>query len=180
VRRRREQPAELQRLYREQVGAVYAFFAYAVPRATAEDLTASTFERVVRAWGSFDPARASARTWIMSIARNLLADHFRRQQHRNSISLDQHPLLLETLRDAHDPFQQTLDRDEVDGWLNGLSGRERELIALRYGADLATSDIAALVGLTTANVQQILSRTLRRVRARAAREAEPLEANRSA
>ena len=42
--------------------------------------------------------------------------------------------------------------------------RERELIALRYGADLTGPEIAELTGLSLANVQQILSRSLRRMR----------------
>jgi RNA polymerase sigma-70 factor (ECF subfamily) len=45
-----------------------------------------------------------------------------------------------------------------------LGDREREIIALRFGADLPASEIATLTGLTLANVQQILSRSLRRLR----------------
>lgn len=46
-----------------------------------------------------------------------------------------------------------------------LPEREREIIALRYGGDLTGPEIAALTGLSLANVQQILSRSLRRLRA---------------
>ena len=49
--------------------------------------------------------------------------------------------------------------------LERLGQRERELIALRYGADMTGPEIAELTGLTLANVQQILSRSLRRMRA---------------
>jgi RNA polymerase sigma-70 factor (ECF subfamily) len=45
-----------------------------------------------------------------------------------------------------------------------IGERERELIALRFGGDLGCPEIAALTGLTLANVQQILSRSLRRMR----------------
>jgi DNA-directed RNA polymerase specialized sigma subunit len=48
--------------------------------------------------------------------------------------------------------------------LSVLSGREREILALRYGADLRSPDIAAVMGLTVANVQQITSRALRSLR----------------
>ena len=46
----------------------------------------------------------------------------------------------------------------------GLNEREGQLIALRYGGDLTGPEIAELTGLTLANVQQILSRTLRKLR----------------
>jgi len=46
-----------------------------------------------------------------------------------------------------------------------LGDRDRELIALRFGGDLTGPEIAELTGLSLANVQQILSRSLRRMRA---------------
>src|SRR3954451_14861325 len=91
---------ELTRVYREHVGAVFAFFAYSLSTETAEDLTAGTFERVVRAWDSFDPRRASPRPWILAIARNLLTDHHRRQHHRLTVSTDERPALLDRLAGA--------------------------------------------------------------------------------
>ena len=154
----------LRRVYREHVDAVFAFFAYSVSRAQAEDLTASTFERVLRSYKRYDAAKASERTWILAIARNLLTDHFRRQRHRDAVSLDEHPLIVETLTSGTSATDAWLDRDEVRGWLEGLSDREREILTLRYGADLPAKDIAALVELSEANVHQILSRTLRKLR----------------
>src|SRR5919201_5167337 len=72
MRLRRDSSAELRRLYREHVDAVYAFFAYSVPRPFAEDLTSGTFERVVRSWTSYDRRLGSERPLIHTIARNLL------------------------------------------------------------------------------------------------------------
>ena len=48
--------------------------------------------------------------------------------------------------------------------LDRLDEREREILALRYGADLSGAQIAELLGLSLANVQQIASRALRRLR----------------
>ena len=160
---RRRDEAELRRLYREHVDAVYAFFAYAVSKAAAEDLTSSTFERVVRNWHRYDPQRAGERTWILAIARNALTDHHRRQRHRDALSTDEHPVLLDALQ--HDGLEQRLDRAELLSWLADLQPREQELLALRYGADLTAADIAELTGLGIANVHQIISRSLRRLRA---------------
>jgi RNA polymerase sigma factor (sigma-70 family) len=165
---RRDQE-ELRRVYQAHVSAVYAFFAYSVGRTTAEDLTSSAFERVIRSWDSFDPSKGSERTWILTICRNLLTDHHRRQQHRDATSLDEHPALLDTLVGPEDEYARRLDRDELRSWLSALSEREKEVLALRYGADLKAEDIAALTDLTTANVHQILSRTLRKLRTAADR-----------
>jgi RNA polymerase sigma-70 factor (ECF subfamily) len=161
--RRLSRDEELRRVYHEHLRAVYAFLAYSVPAATAEDLTAATFERVIRAWDRFDPAKASERTWILTIARNLLADHFRRQQHRAAVSLDEHPGLLDALK-SDDWESRRLSEDELRGWLAHLKEREQQVLALRYGADLPAEEVAELLDLSPANVHQIVSRALRRLR----------------
>ena len=142
---RRPLPAdELHRVYRDHVSAVYAFFAYSVAHHVAEDLTAATFERVVRHWGRFDPTRSSQRTWILAIARNLLTDHYRKQHHRSGPSLDVHPELAEARPGGpEDPADRQISFETVKGWLNRLTPREREILALRYGADMTTAEIAS-------------------------------------
>lgn len=151
-------------VYDEHVWQIYGFFAYRLTsRADAEDLTQLTVERALRSWGRYDASRAGVATWLMAIARNLLVDHFRgdrtsRQQH------------LDGLDDEHDTLVSEPDRPDLglepdlERALVGLSDRERELIALRFGADLNGPEIAELTGLSLANVQQILSRSLRRLR----------------
>jgi len=163
-RRRGGQEDELRRVYRTHVRAVYAALSYSVDSDTAQDLTSQTFERVIRAWERFDPSRASERTWILAIARNLLADHFRRQQHRAAASLDEHPGLLDALQGGEDWEARRLSEDELRGWLGQLKPREQQVLALRYGADLAADEVADLLELTAANVHQIASRALRRLR----------------
>ena len=54
---------------------------------------------------------------------------------------------------------------DLERALAGLAPREREIIALRFGGELTGPEIAELTGLSLANVQQILSRSLRRMRA---------------
>ena len=162
-RRARADGDELLRVYQENVRAVYAFFTYSVSHETAEDLTATTFEHVVRAWGQFNPEYSQPRTWIMAIARNLLADHFRRQSHRGAISLDEHPALAASLASSDDPAASCLSLDLIRDWLQWLQPREREVLALRFAADLPAAEIARQLGLSEANVHQISSRALRRL-----------------
>lgn len=167
--RRAADEETLARVYRENVASVFAFFAYSVDAATAEDLTASTFERVIRSWRRFDRRRGSERTWVLTIARNLLTDHFRRQKHRQAVSIDEHPRVLDAF--TSDPIRDRLDADELRSWLSLLGERERQVLALRYGADLTAADVAALLDLSADNVHQIVSRALRRLREEMGRQA---------
>jgi RNA polymerase sigma-70 factor (ECF subfamily) len=144
---------------------VYAFFAYSAPRSVAEDLTSTTFERVMRAWKSYDPEKASERTWILAIARNVLRDHFRRQRHRAGVSLDEHPEIAEALSVDDPEVERILSDDAVRAWLAPLSEREREVVTLRYAVELPAEEVAEVTGLSAANVHQIASRALRRLRA---------------
>jgi RNA polymerase sigma factor (sigma-70 family) len=149
-------------LYEGHVWGVYGFFGYRVSsRADAEDLTQLTFERALGAWGRFDPERASARTWLMSIANNLLIDHYRRDRSGSHEPVEDHLSRRELITEDEDPGLSP----EIAEALEQLGERERELIALRFGGELTGPEIADLTGLSLANVQQILSRSLRKVRA---------------
>ena len=150
--------------YDEHVWDVYGFVAYRVrSREEAEDLTQLVFERALRVWGEFDPARASAKTWLLTIARNALIDHYRRDR-----SAQQQPVegeQGEAALGASEPDERGLGpAPELAAALETLGARAREIIALRFGGDLTGAQIAELTGLTLANVQQILSRSLRSLR----------------
>ena len=148
------------RVYDEHVWRVYGFLAYRLDdRATVEDLTQATFERALRAWSRFDPRRASERTWLLSIAHNLLIDHARRDRSALTVPIDERS----TERLAG-PEERTGGSPELLEALSQLSQRERELLALRFGGDLTGAEIARITGLSLANVQQITSRSLRTLR----------------
>jgi RNA polymerase sigma-70 factor (ECF subfamily) len=147
--------------FEQHVWEVHGFFAYRLgSRVDAEDLTQATFERAFKAWARFDPDRASVRTWLMAIAHNLLIDHYRYRGTRKEVPL---PDGVDSPA-ADEEFSLGLD-PALARALEELGEREREIIALRFGGDLSGPEIAALTGLTLANVQQILSRSLRKMRA---------------
>jgi RNA polymerase sigma factor (sigma-70 family) len=150
-------------LYDDHVWDVYGFFAYRLgSRADAEDLTQLTFERALRAWHRFDPARAQPVTWLLAIARNLLIDHYRRDRSREREPAD-YESFEEALPAVAPPEPGGMD-PELAGALGQLSQRDREVLALRFGGDLTGPEIAEMLDLSLANVQQILSRALRRLR----------------
>jgi RNA polymerase sigma-70 factor (ECF subfamily) len=161
---RSDRDEELRRVYRIHVRRVYAFFAYSVGSSQAEDLTSQTFERVVGSWERFDATKAGERTWILAIARNLLIDHYRREGARPTRSLDDEPALLERLVATADRMNSLIDAQSLAQWLNALNERDRTVLALRFAADLTTEEIATELELTTDNVHQIVSRSLRRLR----------------
>jgi RNA polymerase sigma-70 factor (ECF subfamily) len=131
-------------------------------RAEAEDLTQATFERAVRAWSRFDPRRASERTWLLAIARNLLIDHRRRDRSGALETLEGFD--ERTVPAVPGPEERLTTEPELTEALDQLAARDREVLALRFGGDLTGQEIAELLGLSLANVQQITSRSLRKLR----------------
>jgi RNA polymerase sigma factor (sigma-70 family) len=152
------------RLFDEHVWDVYGFVAYRIGnRGEAEDLTQQTFERALKAWGHFDPARGRPRTWLLAIARNLIIDHYRRDRSELHRHLGEGGIGEEHLP-ADDGPDASGVAAELAAALETLSARDREVVALRFGADLRGPEIADLLDLRLANVQQILSRSLRKLR----------------
>lgn len=151
--------------YDEHVWHVYGFVGYRVgQREVAEDLTQATFERALRAWHRFDPKRATCRTWLLAIAMNLVIDHYRRAGPNREQPMGDEALLESAPAPDSDPAERLGVSPELEQAMAALDERERTLIALRFGGDLNGPEIAELTGLTLANVQQILSRAMRRLR----------------
>lgn len=153
-------PSVFARVYEEHVWRVYGFIAYRIrDRHLAEDLTQTTFERALRAWARYNPQRASESTWLLTIARNLLIDHHRRDR----------SALMEEIDERHGPSvlgpeARYVVSPELTEALDTLSERDREILALRFGADMTAPEVAELVDLSLANVHQIMSRSLRKLR----------------
>jgi len=151
-------------LYSEQLPRVYNFFRYRVGHGPeAEDLTAATFEKAWRHRGRYRRDLAAFSTWLMVIARNLAIDHYRRA--RPHVSLEH----AEQLPAGHTPeeiAEQRSEAEKLSRLLATLADRDRELLALRYGAGLTNREIARVSGLSESNVGTILHRAITALRAR--------------
>jgi len=137
---------------------VYAFVAYRIGAGhDAEDVTGEVFERALRYRRGYDPARGAPLAWLVGIARRILADR--------AVSA------AETVADVPETAAPgELERDAVErltltAALERLSDRDRELLAMRYGADMKAAEIAQVLELTTNAVEVAVHRALQRLRA---------------
>lgn len=125
-------------IYNMQYKRVYNYISYRINNhVDTEDLVSLVFLKVIEKHDSFDPKRAALSTWIISIARNTVSDYFRAINKNSPIDFDSAELYLST-DDAPDNIvvknEQNLTLIEA---LNALNARERNLIALKYGAELS-------------------------------------------
>jgi RNA polymerase sigma-70 factor (ECF subfamily) len=155
---------DFERCYAEHAEPLLRFLIYRTgDRPLAEDIVADTFERVLRSRVRFDRRKSSEKTWIYSIALNLLRDHARRV----AVATRAHEFSPATRpgSPSADPFDGVDDRDLIQRALSTLPAEEREAIALRYGADLTLPEIAKLTNERLTTIEGRVYRALRKLRA---------------
>jgi len=137
---------------------VYAYVAYRIGDGPdAEDLTSEVFERALKYRSSYDPARGGPLAWLIGIARRSVDGRRYVPAQADSSDFEQPA--------AHDLEASALERLTLARAVSVLDDRSRELLALRYGADLSARQIGAVLGLKTNAVEVSLHRALARVRA---------------
>jgi RNA polymerase sigma factor (sigma-70 family) len=152
---------DFEQLYNEHAQALYGFLAYRTgDPALAEDLLADTFEKALRSRRGFNPRRGSAKNWLYSIALNALRDSLRRRAAAERASERMGP--PETEADSAE--EALAARDELMRAVAVLSEEEREVVALRYGADMTVPEIAELKREKLTTIEGRVYRALRKLR----------------
>lgn len=160
------QPEDFLALYEAYYPKVFNYLCYRCGDVhTAEDLTAHTFERALDHLGSYQHDRAPFGAWLFAIARNLMTDHLTAARKNACLPLDHihgHP------SNEPSPEEHIIQNELQVALLSALElldDRERDLLALKFGARFTNRRIAAITGLGEANVGVIVYRSLRRLRA---------------
>jgi RNA polymerase sigma-70 factor (ECF subfamily) len=151
-----------EQLFRSSRDDVYAYaFTLLRDQAAAEDVTALAFERAYRRRRTFDRRRGEERAWLFGIARNAALDELRRRRRTATLVVEPEAVPEEA------PFEDddvVLRRTAVRTALEGMSARDRELIALKFHAGLSNAELAKVLGVSESNAGTILHRTVQKLR----------------
>jgi RNA polymerase sigma-70 factor (ECF subfamily) len=151
-------------LYERHRRAVFSFLRHLTgARETAEDLLQEAFLRVWRSRGDYR-ASGQLRSWVLTIARHLAVDRFRRQ----GLAWEDDAAALETVASADMPNRRAEARDEIarlQRALAQLPPAQREVILLNRLAGLDAGEIARITASTPGAVRVQLHRALHRLRA---------------
>lgn len=148
-------------LYRAARDDVYAYAATLLrDAAAAEDVTAQAFERAYRKRRRYDARRGSPRAWLFGIVRNAALDELRRRTRAATAELPAPP----PAPGPDELVEQAAQREAVHRALLRLGARDRELIALRYHAELSTAELAAVLGVSQTNAGTLLHRAMTKLR----------------
>lgn len=153
---------DFEELYRLELPRVYNFFRFRVGDGQlADDLTSEAFEKAWRHRDQYRRDLAAFSTWLFTIARRVAIDHFRKRRPEDPLDNFSHLAVDGAMEDV---VQQQADFVHMSVLLARLPDRDRELVALKYGAGLTNRTIASLTKLSESNVGVILHRTLQTLR----------------
>ena len=157
----------VQRFHRRIYNICYRF---AGTSEDAQDLTQEVFIKMYRTLGSYDVSKGAFMTWVTTVTRNLLVDHFRKtKQDRVTDSLDATPSehedaqplsaqIADTSRTAHEQVQGREMREAVHQALQKLSPELREAVILRDLQDMDYKEIAGVLRVPEGTVKSRINR----------------------
>ncbi len=144
--------------------AVALRVAYAIAGSDAEDVVQDAFVKAFTRLGQFR-TDAAFRPWVLAIVANEARNRRRSSARRVALAL------RTADREAGAPVDPATDvvsaaaREQLLGAVSALPDRDREIVALRYFAELSEAETATALGCPVGTVKSRLSRALTRLRA---------------
>ena len=156
---------EFEKLYLQSYKLVYSYVRARMSNdADAEDVVSEAFLKAAHSFASFDPRRAKFSTWVVTIARNCMISHFRKE--RPTVVLEDVPASAIAVEGEQASIE---DRDLALQLLSALDADEREIVLLKYREGLRNVDIARHLSMNPSTVSTVLARALEKMRMRAER-----------
>lgn len=157
-----EQSEIFSELYNTYFPKLYKYALYKVGDSNAaEDLVSEVFEKVLVKYNTYNQQKGSFSTWLFTIANNIITNYYK----KNSRKVD--PVDLEKVESTYHLEDLVIDRELKKLLLNAitcLDERQRNIIALKFGACLTNRQIAQVMNLTESNAGTILYRSLRQLK----------------
>lgn len=163
-----DQPANLSaavldwdRIYLELAPRVYNYVRFRTgSHRDAEDLTSRTFEKAWGARARYSERRSGISTWLFRIAQNVCIDYARAR--RAEVAFEETTVITDDTPERQ--MERGSDLARLAALTRGFSNRDRELLALKYGAVFTNREIAKLTGLSESNVGTLLHRLVQTLR----------------
>ncbi|ATW27931.1 sigma-70 family RNA polymerase sigma factor [Candidatus Formimonas warabiya] len=152
-------------IYETHYKRVYNYISYRINNHhDTADLVSQVFERVIQKYRTYEPKCAVFEAWLIGIARNTVTDYLRKQKKNFSISLD---YVIDFISGSSQPEEVIVINENNKSLVKALaklSDKERNIVALKFAAELKNRDIAELMGISDSNVGVILFRSLKKLR----------------
>ncbi|MGV9944009.1 ECF subfamily RNA polymerase sigma factor, BldN family [Streptomyces sp. NPDC003401] len=150
------------RLYDQYSDTVYRYIYYRVgSKATAEDLTSETFLRALRRIGTFTWQGRDFGAWLVTIARNLVADHFKSSRFRLEVTTGEMLDANEVARSPEDSVLESLSNAALLNAVRRLNPQQQECVTLRFLQGLSVAETARVMGKNEGAIKTLQYRAVR-------------------
>lgn len=157
----KQNPKSFENLYKKYADKVFNYFWYRTghDKALSEDLMQETFLRAFQNLSKFRVRGYSYLTYLLTIARHLLIDHYRKP---TSIPIEDADIVpYEVL----DKIERKSDADALWHAIQSLPSSNRDVLLMRYQDEKSIKDIATITESTENAVKLNLSRTRKKLAA---------------
>jgi len=152
-------------LYDRYVGLVYRYIYYRVSSVVlAEDLTSETFLRALRRLPSFQWQGRDFGAWLVTIARNLIADHYKSGRYRLEVTADDIVLMAHAQATTESPEREVIESLTNATLLEAvkrLGAEQQECIVLRFLQGLSVAETALAMGKNEGAIKALQYRAVR-------------------
>lgn len=149
-------------LYDHYVSGVFRFIYYRVSsQQLAEDLTSETFVRGLRAIQRFNWQGKDFGAWLTTIARNLVADHFKSSRARLEIVSETIPEGKTVVASPEQEVLSLISNEMLFEAVNSLPNEQRDCVLMRFIQGLSIAQTAAALGRSEGAVKQLQLRAVR-------------------
>ncbi|MEW9094139.1 MAG: sigma-70 family RNA polymerase sigma factor [Clostridiaceae bacterium] len=156
---------ELTNIFNNYYKRVYNYIYYRVNcDYTAEDLTSQVFEKIMVKIETYSEGKAPFEVWVFAIARNVVNDYFRSLKKHQFFSLDAIKELVSKEKTPESMVVTAETNAKLSKALDILNKRERNIVALKFGANIKNKEIAQILNISESNVGVILYRTMKKLK----------------
>lgn len=163
IRRDREAFAALHDCHLDRI---YSYISFSLKNAPeAEDLTQEVF---IRAWKNIHKYRITGApfiTWLIAIARNMVADHFRARKKVNTVPLEDEQFSGAAEADPQNLTELRFEQQHLREVIGKLKGEKQQVIIMRFIVGMEYREIAQLLKKREGAVRVIQFRALKELRA---------------
>jgi RNA polymerase sigma-70 factor, ECF subfamily len=149
-------------LYDHYSDTVYRYIYYRVnTRATAEDLTSETFLRALRRISTFTWQGRDFGAWLVTTARNLVADHFKSSRFRLEVTTGEMLDANEVERSPEESVLESLSNAALLEAVRKLNPQQQECVTLRFLQGLSVAETARIMGKNEGAIKTLQYRAVR-------------------
>ena len=142
------------RLYQTHFDKIYRYMILRIRnKAEAEDMTQQVFVRAFESIPSFRWKGIPFSSWLFRIAHNLVVDHIRKEQKRPTVPFEES--LVASDSNPQSEVERRLDIERLISATRQLTEAQREVISLRFAAELSVAEVAKAMGKSQGAVKAL-------------------------